>query len=914
MEHGALSRTQSGGESAGTDSPSSLQAVGGRGSSGASSNANEWFEKSNYEIRDSRAAFANTDSPFFLRNNSSSSETPPDVRQRADEGGRDAADNMLPFRTDLLHLGPDSSSTEDFRGVIDDLTIENKKLKRRLRKYEKFHDSHLKDDKLFEVRIHGLPADKKRELEETLRKFAASLGDKKKDLFPSDGYASLMPMLKGSKTVSSSFNADSAYASMSASGQGSTALSENERNPRMLPSQNLATRRQNVQNYLHDIPENLTTRQTVANMSERDKKKIVVRRMEQIFAGKGAPIAGHQQFEQQQQEVSQSAAKMNTSTVGPVDGHTRQEGSREAYIMSRESGDQTEYHESDAQQQDAHVGPQQAEEVGTEEHDFAEQRPTRPLDLDPQRAQNPAENIRYLRQMGFSPPGVEAGASPQGDHGWIYLNFLINMAQLHTINVTDDFVRNALGEYSQKFELSTDGRRVRWKGGRTMTRNSSSGATSSMDCTGDDTPDRQSPRKRLKMSHGRLNQHVGSASQRRPSAKTPHAYTPRFFHRNDADSSDDSSADEDDNPDRSLFTSQLPAGLSVPRMTSVGVQSNAGVPDSTRKESGRKRHDGPISFYSNARFCTDLSGDQEAHRSYNAPIYTAASNTAIGGSTKRSSDYVEKRGALAHASALPEPMDLCNSHSEHLEVLSLNQTSTASVSPKSQQLVDLEVTGIGGVWPADNFAISVRRRHARIAEIQQNSATGPTSPNSLPPRFASMLRGSDSKQLTTPYTRYDVLERRFTELPPSELPAALNFMPSSGEASEEEEEDYDMDNDDNHSEASLYLGAMPPSAAPQPVDIPYASSDEDDESGYDEESDSDIDFLAGVRQVDPEAVRLREREYDANMAERLAEDIPVGSSAATAGGGSGFVSPASDVERAEYRRAMMQMRQHAVVA
>ena len=55
----------------------------------------------------------------------------------------------------------------------------------------------------------------------------------------------------------------------------------------------------------------------------------------------------------------------------------------------------------------------------------------------------------------------------------------------------------------------------------------------------------------------------------------------------------------------------------------------------------------------------------------------------------------------------------------------------------------------------------------------------------------------------------------------------------------------------------------------------------------------DIDMLATARQQDPDTIRAFEREYDAAVADRLAEDIVAGSSAATAGGGSGFNSPAS---------------------
>ena len=76
----------------------------------------------------------------------------------------------MPYRPGLPYLGTDDSSTEDFRSVIDDLTVANKRLKQKLRKYEKMYDAHLQEEKLFEVRFHGLPDHKKRELEETIAK------------------------------------------------------------------------------------------------------------------------------------------------------------------------------------------------------------------------------------------------------------------------------------------------------------------------------------------------------------------------------------------------------------------------------------------------------------------------------------------------------------------------------------------------------------------------------------------------------------------------------------------------------------------------------------------------------------------------------------------------------------------------
>jgi len=73
--------------------------------------------------------------------------------------------------------------------------------------------------------------------------------------------------------------------------------------------------------------------------------------------------------------------------------------------------------------------------------------------------------------------------------------------------------------------------------------------------------------------------------------------------------------------------------------------------------------------------------------------------------------------------------------------------------------------------------------------------------------------------------------------------------------------------------------------------------DDDDEDEDDDDDDQSLDFLATARAADPAAIYAREREYDAQLAERLAEEIPAGSSAATLGcGGSGYSTPVSGVD------------------
>ncbi|KAK5114499.1 hypothetical protein LTR62_002434 [Meristemomyces frigidus] len=897
------------------DSLSSLLHLG-QESSGGSSNAQEWFEKSNNAVKELDNTF-NQEPPFFMQRDSSST-TPPElqnVTQHYMEIGSGA--QSLAFRAGSGDLGAEGSSSKDYRGVIDDLTIENKRLKKRLKRYEKLHDSHMKDEKLFEVRIHGLPPDKKHELEETLRQFASGLGHKGQGS-PSIRYEGLMPMLPQHKASSSQFSLpnDSAYASMSASGiAGSSGPSSYTRPRSHKPS--AASRQQNIHSFLHHIPEGLLSLANPATMTERAKKKLVVNRLEQIFAGRGATDTGHQQS-LQQQEVSQIAARADRSETGAAGIRARQEGLREAQIMSND-------HE-DAKQElpNELLAAMKSAAARTGEQDFAEkspsqttieQRPTRPLDLDPQRAQVPADNIAYFRNLGFSPP-QDSSRTPEEGHGWLYLNLLINMAQLHTICVTVEFVQKALGEYSDRFELSEDGRKVRWKGWRRGHGHRSSENGVTLGEARSDEFDEESPYKRLKISHGAgvvrgnmpaSGKALGEASARFRVDSNRLAYTPLFSHWASGDDSEVSCSEEE--VDASvLFPARATAESSG--LTSSGLRA-------TLTKLKKNRDDGPIIFYNNSRFCTDLSTERMPDGSRNAPTYTTLSSHPIGKPLSARSVFAEKRGPLHTATHLPEPMDIDdNRMPPSMEVyISESPISSSGTSPRKRSLPcdaeDFEVTGMGGVWPADHFRIDVRSRYTRIAEDAQapkstNSAQGP-----LPSRLAKVLQGEHKKNVSGPALHHEVIASQIHILPPAEFPPALYYMPS-GET---------LDEDSSASEEAITISSGSAQAelrlpARQPLGLQPASSDYENQegSGYGDdddsvaETDSSVDFLALVRDLDPDSIRAKEREYDAHLAERLAENIPAGSSAATAGGGSGFASPGTAVGRAEYRRARREAR------
>jgi hypothetical protein len=929
VPHSGRTSTQTEVTSNSDGSPSSLRPLNGRGSSGESSNADKWFDQSNNDPRDHSNSYNDNDPPFFMRHGSSS-ESPPEGHhlQRRQQFMNNDGTQSLPLRAGQMKLGtPGGSSTEDFRGVIDDLTVENKKLKRRLKKYEKLHDAHLKNDKLFEIRVHGLEADKKRELEELLRSFAGSLATQPTPNFPSNGYEGILPGLKSHQTAASQtsvHHTDSAYASMSASGQGSSAPSGGDSKHRTI-IQAAKSRQQNIHSFLHHIPEGLQPNQNPEAMTERTKKKLVVRRLEQIFAGTDALAGPHYQA-LQQQDVSQMAARADRKATEAQGHHVNMEGLRESAIMDHETEDPLDIgpKRRSAAKSNAALNHQEHEKVA--EYDFAEQspstksdeqRPTRPLDLDPDRAQVPADNVRYIRHLGFSPQDPEYQRTPEEGHGWVYLNLLVNMAQLHTIHVTPDFVRKAVTECSDHFEVSEDGRKVRWKGGLRVTKTSSYGGSSSRERTDEDA---QSPRKKMKTANGtgmqstRVNSQRGNGTSAR---KSQHElgrlmYTPLFSHRSVSSDSEGSSSEEDEDED-SPFQNQVGAESSA--MTSSGVRT-------VIAPKKKKSHDnGPIIFYNNARFCTDLSGDSALRSSIGAPTYKTSNLAPVGSAPIREGPghIFEKRGPLEEASLLPEPMDLADNPIPDSQELAFPPQSPPKSGDNMQTPLNLnlEVTGMGGVYPADNFAIKVESRHAVVDQDEAPAVPIKSTTSNLPDRFARILQSDNPQRKVRAAVAQRYLNVQFTEHPPSVLPPALCFVP----------DDESMSDDDSSTpldEMSMSAAsndALPPSTAPQTMCMPDVDSEDSDEEMEDNDSASDsddssnassdgsLDLLATARKADPEAVLRKERQYDAEMAERLAEEIPAGSSAATAGGGSGFASPASGVDKREYRKAKQEARQ-----
>jgi hypothetical protein len=896
-------------------------------SSGESSDAGKWFENSNNAVQsnnnldskyctlllgDSSKHNRIDDPPFFLRN-SSSSDTPPDGH---------LYDNMYKQATAVSHLPGaghvNSESVEDFRSVIDDLTVANKKLKQKLKKYEKLHDSHLQDEKLFEVRFHGLPDHKKRELEETLRNFAADLDSKSEQGHPA--IASQPPPFRPQKTASSHASrfAESGYASMSGqnpssvrSNQPSNTASSGEWDRRRTTKMPYNQQQQTIQSYLHDIPRGLLP-QSHAPMTEKSKKKLVVRRLEQIFAGKRSRPGNHPQ-PMQQEEVAQSAATADRRAKEAAGQHTKTEGHREARIMPVRSNDEDISGHQEAMQKAAQspTGEQYFAGAGS-----PDQRPTRPLDLDIYRAQVPSDNMDYIRHLGFTPPNISSEESLEDGHGWIYLNLLINMAQLHTLNVTPAYVKEAVNEYSSMFELSHDGRKIRWRGGSDVTLSSTG---SSSEYFGNDTPSdgfdnskspykfskpggsgSEDPSKNPERAAQRL------ARKQKEKERKQLSYTPLFFHKDESDEEGDSYGLD--------VGSSSNSPLPVPQAgDSSGFASSAMQSSFTR----RRRNDGPMIFYSKAKFCTDLTGDSRGIASHTSDSYQAITSHPIGVPTSRST-HTQRQ-----TSAVWEPRGPLESMSMDIDSKDGSQTFSSSgrmsFSPDDlkddtgtdmHDAMEFEASGLGGVHPEDNFSIHVRRSQQQINPTDVTSACRKSY--LYPPRILKALDEGPSLEdvassLKQQHTiKEEILSASCKTLPNSKLPPA-SFLPFDSASFGDVEWDLESNVSSSLSTTSSSDDAGPMTVLNllnvSPTHRGLSAASEYSSSGEEDSDDGSIDLLATARRMDPHTVIASEREYDAALADRLAEELPAGSSAANAGCGSGFNTPditlASLVEQGE---------------
>lgn len=777
--------------------------------------------------------------------------------------------------------------------MIDDLTVENKKLRQKLRKYEKLHCSKLESDKLFEVRIHALPAYKKQEFEEKLRDFASSIGNSPgRESGEHADYrepAALGHPLLGDKGSSTSpavsRPADSGYASMSASLKTSTSQLRHSEEPRSLSASQAAD--QNVRSYLHNLPPGLLPQQPDV-LLEKAKTKLVVRRLEQLFTGKVASSAPPFQF-LQQQKVSQSAARAERIAKEARGHKATAEGNREARILP------TGVHRSSNSEIEVQMPPvlrasDESDEFSshglyTSSEATPDQRPTRPLDLDPNRAQVPAENLEYIRHLGLASPRISPDSYASHGGGWVYLNLLINMAQLHTINVTPEFVRKAVKDASEKFELSEDGQKIRWTGGHEGTSLSSDSGSSSRLSAEDLSPgadqrithssvvdidryngsgaDLLSEKGKQASLNNNLSADFGVEFDRRPvswgqfNTENLLDYKPLFFYGTRSEEDDNYYLNDSD----SLTSSALAEDviMSYPMNHAERALGNG-----TNIQLGRKGEGGPIIFYKRAKFCTDLSGDARTSPCHTLE-YSRFTDEIVGCKAGLNSEH--KLDSTRNRSPP------CSESSEYSSRLSHGKQVQNRAPPLRKRASSNEVfraSGIGGVQPRDHFAIEVQTQQCASERKPQSSSC---SASALRVRAESLSRRversinkevQNKSQAVTFLVQNKIVSSKTTILAPSALPPlSYIFLPLSSSSDDDDEM---PDSSDDH--VDMFDHLVEDEAATLP-EFSHANSTIASLDSYivseEGSEDSSIDLLAHARRLDPDAVAAQEREFESNV-------------------------------------------------
>uniref|UniRef100_L2FIN8 Frequency clock protein n=1 Tax=Colletotrichum fructicola (strain Nara gc5) TaxID=1213859 RepID=L2FIN8_COLFN len=794
--------------SSGSSSSARRQSSGESHNTGPS-DPKTWFDQNNENPTADYSNAMDVDPPFFQKESDSSNEDQAKPTSSYPQ-------HLLkpPVTGNLKPSATHSSSADDYRSVIDDLTIEIKKLKDELKRHKQNGPQMMKRDKLFEIKVHGLPKRKKRELESTLREFAAGLESstpsaeassarkKSRHTTRLDSGSGSMSKHASSSSGSHSRPVDSAYASMSTGANSSgTSLARPSISSRARSSE------QKVQNYLKDIPEGLYPRHMV--MTDKDKKKLIVRRLEQIFTGR---IAGRN-LTRSQPKSAANIAQMAPIMVEPATGHTTtnhgptnslttmNEPSREARILATEekrgqSKDNNSATNSNEQPENSNDQPDSGGNSAVTQNSTSppnapppEQRPTRPRDLDPDRLQNPTENMDYIRHLGLAPPHLTGLAtyddvSPDAD-GWVYLNLLCNMAQLHMLNVAPDYIRSAVSERSTKFQLSPDGRKIRWRGGTEGTRFSSdsSGDTSQMSRSDEsEEAEADGQRKKRKVTQSKSGHYSTSSGKhtsdqsklgQQVSSADGFHYKPMFLHQ--SSSAEQTSLDD--------TGSSFGAG---------GEDSNNGESRWGNSGSGslrrkRKRLDGAIIYYSGAPFCTDLSGDPgDASPS----SYITSTGQEQQQSTSTGFLRPEPPHRTASGSALPyRPL----SDGRHVPSVAVTTEETDSDEMSVEIEADfpwsdatqhtpestLDACGMGGVVPDDHFMVVATTKRAKKDT----------------PATSCKLRPEDVPVLALPSSHIQYTARVIKTLNPAPLPPPGMFFAFDSDSDDSESSDLDSDMD-----------------------------------------------------------------------------------------------------------------------
>ncbi|KAL8810921.1 MAG: hypothetical protein Q9200_002195 [Gallowayella weberi] len=250
-----------------------------------------WYDRLNEEALEAAIIpFVDDDPPFLLQRPSSDEGSIQAIREERRSSRPGQSSQPQPLSHSLLsqlELGPNDPNT--FRDIIDDLTVQNKKLRRHLRRYKKSHSIGKEHQGLFEVRMYNVSPEKKHELQTVLQDFASNMYQSQSRSAPQYAVSESHSLSHKSNhksippTHPFTENPDSAYASVSATNitaQTLSALSERSKvdfyNPLQLESERTPYSH-------HRSPQ--TPQQDPDEIPDTSKQEIVVKKLEQLFIG-----------------------------------------------------------------------------------------------------------------------------------------------------------------------------------------------------------------------------------------------------------------------------------------------------------------------------------------------------------------------------------------------------------------------------------------------------------------------------------------------------------------------------------------------------------------------------------------------------------------------------------------------------
>lgn len=616
-----------------------------------------------------------------------------------------------------------SISDDGFREIIDDLTIANKKLKRKLRvlqdelRMSSSESSSLaKAGQLFDVKILDLPVTKRKELEAILHQFATSirngqLSPDSDDKQRQQQHQFPFPLADESSAVHSNghrgpAHADSGYSSLEQSEPASNGRVQSPCNNPAISSKDCFGSKHGTVGSSTFTPMSDPKLSYRPNQANAVKMKVVVSRLEALFIGSLSSIVGAGTLAHQPTSIDPTDEVEDK--VATIDLTSTEEGNREAQIL--------------VNGQDI-VVPLKPSADASDDGDSSRassQRPTRLLDLDPKREQDLAANLQYIKHLSL-PIRATTGASEADQSDWVYLNVLTNMSQIHSINVTQAFVRQAILQYSDQLELSIDGRRVRWRGGSKRTKLSTDDSASPVRDPASESPklsddllDQHSELKQIGSAYGGHRPSRGRTAKRRrvgprlaPLVLQSRGvdYRPLFLHDHSTmkmppiSSPPTSTSNDHTSSDGSSLTT-----TSIVTFSSCGRPT--GLVDAIR---GRQPVRGGITFFSGANFCTDIQGVDP--KDLSLPVHPVADINCrpLGSDQAVDGEYEDQMDCLRYFRSRTPSLssaDLLSDNGPCLDIVVNYPAPSARPALPTDPFV---ASGLGGVTPDDHFLWQMRR-------------------------------------------------------------------------------------------------------------------------------------------------------------------------------------------------------------